>query len=261
MTALFLSVLVSSLLGSLHCAGMCGPLVAVYAGDDPSRGWRRLLAHALYSSGRLAAYATVGALAGALGEALDLAGSAVGVQRVTAIVAGLLIAAWGAFSLLRLGGADGARLPFPAWLQRSVARAMQRLKEKPPVVRATLLGLTSALLPCGWLYIFAVIAAGSGSVLGGTLVMAAFWLGTLPVMLAVGVSIQSLAGPLRRHVPALCAAAMVVVGLFAVFSRWDGLADATQLPAVPMSIEEAVERAGDAGEATRPCCAPHADSE
>ena len=69
MTALFLSVLVSSLLGSLHCAGMCGPLVAVYAGDDPSRGWRRLLAHALYSSGRLAAYATVGALAGALGEA------------------------------------------------------------------------------------------------------------------------------------------------------------------------------------------------
>ncbi|MFQ5457683.1 MAG: sulfite exporter TauE/SafE family protein, partial [Myxococcota bacterium] len=40
-------------------------------------------------------------------------------------------------------------------------------------------------------------AAGSGGAANGALVMSAFWLGTLPVMLAVGVGLQALAGPLR----------------------------------------------------------------
>jgi sulfite exporter TauE/SafE len=49
--------------------------------------------------------------------------------------------------------------------------------------------------------------------------MAVFWLGTLPVMLGLGVGLVALAGPLRRHVPAVCAVAMIVVGLLAVAGR------------------------------------------
>ena len=55
--------------GSLHCAGMCGPLVAAYAGmpgsDTPWR--RRALAHGAYSIGRLLAYLALGGLAAGLG--------------------------------------------------------------------------------------------------------------------------------------------------------------------------------------------------
>ncbi|MBE7450024.1 MAG: sulfite exporter TauE/SafE family protein [Kofleriaceae bacterium] len=41
--------------------------------------------------------------------------------------------------------------------------------------RAALLGLLSAALPCGWLWAFVVVAAGTGSPVGGALVMTAFW--------------------------------------------------------------------------------------
>ena len=49
--------------------------------------------------------------------------------------------------------------------------------------------------------------------------MAAFWAGTLPVMVGVGVGLQRLAGPLRRHVPTMTAAVLIVVGLVTVMGR------------------------------------------
>jgi sulfite exporter TauE/SafE len=49
--------------------------------------------------------------------------------------------------------------------------------------------------------------------------MTVFWLGTLPVMATLGVGVARLAGPLRRHVPVLCAVALVVVGILAVTGR------------------------------------------
>ena len=45
------TVLVTSLVGSLHCAAMCGPFVAVYATRD---GGGALGPHLAYSGGRLA---------------------------------------------------------------------------------------------------------------------------------------------------------------------------------------------------------------
>ena len=110
MTALVAAVFVASLVGSLHCAGMCGGLVAFYAGGAMGTGaaagagvtrgggtarggWA---AHAAYSLGRLIVYAAIGALAGTLGAALDgIGGTLVGVQRVAAVVAGLFIAPGG----------------------------------------------------------------------------------------------------------------------------------------------------------------------
>lgn len=67
--------------------------------------------------------------------------------------------------------------------------ALRRLMDRPPVVRAAATGLFTTLLPCGWLYAFVVTAAGTGSgtPLHGAALMAVFWLGTLPMMLTVGV--------------------------------------------------------------------------
>jgi len=82
-----------------------------------------------------------------------------------------------------------------------------------------LLGLASALLPCGWLYAFVVIASGTGSVAGGVAVMAAFWLGTLPMLLGLGVGVQQLGRRIRRHVPIVMALALLAVGLTTVLGR------------------------------------------
>ena len=216
MTALALTVLAASLVGSLHCAGMCGGFVAFYTGAG---GRRQGLGHAAYNLGRLAAYATLGALAGTLGAALDLAAAPAGIERGAAVLAGALIALWGTRTLLETAGVRMARLEPPAALRGAVARGVAAVAVEPPVTRALVIGLLTGLLPCGWLYAFIVTAAGTGDPLRGAGLMAVFWLGTLPVMAGLAVAVQALAGSLRRWVLAVCAVAMIVVGLLAVAGR------------------------------------------
>jgi len=219
-TALAATVFVGSLLGSLHCAGMCGGFVSFYAGADAGRGGPgRLRAHLSYHGGRLATYVALGALAGAVGSAVDRAGTLAGIGRLAAVAAGAIMAAWGIVLLLQ---ALDVRLPWarvPARISRWLAPAYRRVAGQPPVVRALLLGLLSTLLPCGWLYAYAVVAAGTGRAGEGALVMAAFWLGTVPVLAALGGGIQLAVGPLRRRLPVVTSAALIAVGLLTLWTR------------------------------------------
>lgn len=219
MGALLATVFLASLLGSLHCVGMCGGFVAFYSGADGSGGSRRLLSHAAYSGGRLVAYLTLGLAAGTIGAALDLAGSLAGFQRIAAVVAGVVMIVWGILALLQIGGVkvfrhgSGSRLS--GWLRRGISLVGHR----PPVIRAGVVGLLSGVLPCGWLWAFLVTAAGTGSAWRGAAVMASFWAGTVPVLLALGLGAQLLGVPLRRHIPAVTALILVALGLYAVIGR------------------------------------------
>ena len=59
------AVVTASLLGSMHCVGMCGPL-AIWAsggGDQVSRG-TLLTSTSLYHAGRLTTYTLAGCIAG-----------------------------------------------------------------------------------------------------------------------------------------------------------------------------------------------------
>ena len=219
-TALLLTVFVASLVGSLHCIGMCGPFVAFYSGADGSGGARRLLSHAAYSGGRLLTYAAFGLAAGAVGAALDVAGSLAGFQRIAAIVAGATMILWGVFALLQIRGvrvfkhSSGGRR-----IAGMFRRGLSLVGGKPPIIRAGFIGLLSGFLPCGWLWAFVVTAAGTGSSLKGVAVMTAFWAGTVPALLAVGLGAQLVSAPLRRHVPAVTAILLVVLGLYAILGR------------------------------------------
>lgn len=220
MTALALAVLSASLLGSLHCAGMCGGFVAVYAGGLERGGARvRLGAHLAYSAGRLAAYASLGAAAGALGAALDATGRLAGVQRAAAVVAGALIVLWGALALAESRGVRLPRLVAAPALRGLVRRGVEAVAARPPAARGLAMGLLTGLLPCGWLYAFVITAAGTGSALAGAATMAVFWLGTLPAMIGVGIGLAVVSAPLRRYVPTACALAMIALGLLSVAGR------------------------------------------
>jgi sulfite exporter TauE/SafE len=220
MTPLLATVFVASLVGSMHCIGMCGPFVAFYSGADGSAGARRLLSHAAYSGGRLLTYAAFGLAAGAIGAVLDVAGSLAGVQRIAGIVAGATMILWGVLALLQLrgvrifkhGSGNGR-------ISRFLRRGFSLVSDKPPVVRAAVVGLLSGLLPCGWLWAFVVTAAGTGSAFKGAAVMTAFWAGTVPALLAVGLGAQIISAPLRRHVPAVTAVLLVALGLVAIVGR------------------------------------------
>ncbi len=216
---LVLPVLGMSVVGSLHCAGMCGPIVAFYAGGDEAKWRQRWQAHVAYHGGRGVGYAGLGAVAGAIGAAADLAGTAAGLGRVAVVVAGAVMVMWGIALLFAAGGWQVPHVGLPARLQERIVMIMRRLRDRPPTARALLIGLATALMPCGWLYGFAVMAAGTGSVATGALVMTAFWIGTVPVLLGIGVGVQAVVGRLRRHVPVLAAMVLILIGLYAVLGR------------------------------------------
>jgi sulfite exporter TauE/SafE len=94
-----------------------------------------------------------------------------------------------------------------------------RVRDQSVGTRALVTGLATTLLPCGWLYVFVATAGGTGKVSDGIMVMTIFWLGTVPALVAVGIGAQRVFGPLRRRLPALGAAAVVLMGVLALNGR------------------------------------------
>lgn len=215
--ALAAAVFTASLLGSLHCAGMCGAFVAFAVGlDGKTPRVPRSTLQAAYHAGRLATYLTLGAAAGAAGSVFDIAGSLVGVQRAALAMAGACMVVFGLIAVLRIHGVTIPAAPAPAWLRRFASAALSAASTQSPLARAGLTGLLTTLLPCGWLYAFVITSAGTGSAVAGAGMMGVFWIGTLPALIAVGSGVQALAsrlGALGRHVPTVTAAAVIVIGM------------------------------------------------
>jgi sulfite exporter TauE/SafE len=220
MTALILPIFLLSLTGSLHCAGMCGAFVALAVENerDTVPRWRL---QAAYHLGRLATYLMLGAAAGVAGQALDLAGALIGSQRVAAALAGAMMIGFGLLSLGRAlgGGWRIGHLPLPPLLERWAVAGQRAAGKLAPLPRAAAIGLLTTFLPCGWLWIFVSAAAGTASWQRGVLVMAVFWVGTLPVLVTLGASFGGLSRLLGKRLPVVTALAIVAVGIYALTLR------------------------------------------
>ncbi|MFN7020152.1 MAG: sulfite exporter TauE/SafE family protein [Phycisphaerales bacterium] len=251
MQVLLTTILIASLLGSTHCAGMCGAFAAFSAGAPAPAGscaasrWSLVAA---YNLGRLVTYLVMGAAAGAVGAAVDLGGSMVGVQRAAAVGAGAVMVGFGVVAVMRALGARVGRAPLPGWLLRFAKSAHLKAIDLPPVTRAATVGLLTTLLPCGWLYAFVVAAAGTGGPLSGAAAMAVFWVGTLPMMGAIGLGVQTLAGPLRRHLPVLTSVLMIAAGLWTLSGRMSApvMAAPVTMPGGPEGVGRFIEEADEA---------------
>ena len=163
-----IAVLGASLLGSAHCAGMCGPFTLLFQTSPASL--------AAYHGARALAYALLGGIAGAFGSLLLRSFSFLSLP----FFGVLLFATYFSFLGLQIFTNRAWHPPLPAGLSRSLLpRALQRKSEW---ARALWIGFASIFLPCGWLYSFLLGAVAAQSARGGALTMAAFWLGTLPAL-------------------------------------------------------------------------------
>ncbi len=212
------SLLVASLVGSPHCAGMCGGFVCFVAGQ--ATGSRRVLAHAAYHGGRLVSYAALGALAGLLGAGAEKFGARLGIAHSAGILAGALMVAWGLAGILGALGVGGFGRHRPGFAGRLLTRALRAVGNRPPEQRAVTIGILSTLLPCGWLYTFVAVAAGTGTPGAGALTMAIFWIGTVPVLAGLGLLAQRAFGPLRRWLPVGASAFVVALGLLSIAGKF-----------------------------------------
>jgi sulfite exporter TauE/SafE len=202
----FGAALAGGLLGSAHCIGMCGPIAAALGTIDvPLRPL--VVRHLAYNLGRVFTYAFMGAMAGAAGLWLSQYRlPMIAAQQLFAVVAGVIMLAVG-LSVLGL-----IRLPRTWAVPEIFAPLYRGLLNARSVGGFFLAGLANGFLPCGLVYSFVALAAAGGSVAAGWLLMAAFGLGTLPAMLAVGCGSRLLTHAARLRVYRVAAVLIVLLG-------------------------------------------------
>lgn len=179
------------LAGGVHCIGMCGGVVGALSGATGQLHPSMRL-HLAYSAGRIASYAVAGGLAGSAGGLLGWAGSAaLGArgsplgQSLFLLVASLMLIVLGLY-LSGLAPAVRHVESLGAGLWRRLQPIARPLLPAATVPRAMAIGAIWGFLPCGLVYAMLATAMATGSPARGAAVLAAFGLGTLPNLLAVG---------------------------------------------------------------------------
>lgn len=179
---LLMSGLLLGAFSSVHCAGMCGPILLTvnrFGSGRREDAVRRMVA---YQTARVVAYAALGAAAGYTGNTIATSGF----PRVLAIISGLILLATAIGMTLR-----AVRQPLGSKWSSFVVRlglAAMRLVRTHPLRGHVVLGFAHGLLPCGPLYAAVAASALLGSIVQSAIFMASFGVGTLPLLVGVTVS-------------------------------------------------------------------------
>lgn len=206
-----LPIFLVGLAGSVHCVGMCGGIVSALSAASPPRphaviaitvapsGAAVQLGRVLaYNTGRIGSYMAAGALAGGLAD------GAAGLVRVAALqqagywMANLMLVALGLYLMDAWRGL--ARLEAAGqFLWRRVQPAVKPLLPMDSALKALALGGLWGWLPCGMVYSVLLTAMLSGSAASGAAIMLAFGLGTLPMLIGLGLLGARIRAGVRRH--------------------------------------------------------------
>lgn len=203
------TLFVSGLLGSFHCAGMCGGFVLAL--DRPGGfPWRRLGVQGLFHLGKTGTYVFLGALAGLLGTAALRAPFLPAAQALLSVIAGTLMVVFGLqlMQLLR-------ELPLGSWFgpESPYGRAFKAVLNLRGPVAPIAVGAMTGFLPCPLVYAFGAEALRQGSLLRAMGVMAVLGLASIPALVLV-VWIGARVSPvLRARFVRVAGAAIVLLGL------------------------------------------------
>lgn len=205
-----LSIFGASLLGSLHCAGMCTGLVASLTSGPRSR--------ATFHIGRGVAYTGLGAIAGVFGGQVFPGG----VGLPPALETAALVVFVAALLLLGLKSFQSVHFAWPAPIARRVTAFYAKVVKPGShgIAVPFFGGLLLPLLPCGWLYAFVLGAASTGSAARGAVSLFAFYLGTIPALEFSTTVFRRMLGPVARRVPQLPGLILIAAGVFSLLLKF-----------------------------------------
>ncbi|MDY0123261.1 sulfite exporter TauE/SafE family protein [Sulfurimonas sp.] len=225
-TVNILSIISIAFLGSFgHCIGMCGGIVLAYSTikiDPKSSKVSQSTAHLLYSLGRVFTYSVLGAIFGALGGVVTFSNTANGVMLIVAGIAMVLagLSLMGKIKFLTLIEHSFSSSPLYKDMFKRVLNSRSNFS-------FFTLGMLNGLLPCGFVYFFAITAASTASPLYGALVMAIFGLSTIPAMFSLGfLASLSSATNFRNMMMSLSSFAVIIYGIYTLYNGYDYIARA-----------------------------------
>jgi sulfite exporter TauE/SafE len=186
----FITPLTVGLVGSLHCIGMCGPIVVALPLKKQNVA-SKIAGALLYNSGRIFTYGFIGVLFGTLGRGIHLAG----LQQGTSIVLGILMIVSVLFPFvfrekITIGNIWGG-------LAARLIGQLKKLFANRSYFSLLMIGLLNGLLPCGLVYVAVAGAISSGEVVSGALFMMLFGLGTVPMLLTAALASDAIGQHIR----------------------------------------------------------------
>lgn len=220
-----ISIISIALLGSFgHCIGMCGGIVVAYSSTKIQNEWsktKQSIAHLFYSFGRITTYVILGALFGLVG----------GVVTFDNLTSGVLLLITGTLMVL-VGLSLSGKIKFLTSLEHSVSKSswyqtiFRSLVGSKSLTSFYLLGLLNGLLPCGFVYVFAITAASTGSAFWGAFVMLIFGLSTIPALFSVGFFVGLFKQANLRNLFIKVASILVILfGFYIAYQGYEYIAD------------------------------------
>lgn len=224
----FISIVTIALLGSFgHCIGMCGGIVVAYSSTKIKSEYNKVtqsIAHLLYSFGRVTTYTLLGAIFGFVGGVVSFSNTTSGVML---LVTGLMMILVG-FSLL-------GKVKFLTLLEQTCSKStfyqrnFKALLGSKSLFSFYLLGLLNGLLPCGFVYVFAITAASTGSAFWGAVVMFIFGISTIPALFFLGFFIGLFKQSNLRDIFIKIASILVIIfGIYIAYQGYEYIIDPTK---------------------------------
>lgn len=227
-TISIVSIITIAFLGSFgHCVGMCGGIVVAYSSTKVQSSWNKKVqatAHLLYSFGRVTTYVILGFIFGAVG----------GVVTFDNFTSGILLLTTGALMVL-IGLSLTGKIKFLTMIECSVSKSPLYQKTFKSLIGSNsftsfyLLGMLNGLLPCGFVYVFAITAASTGSPFWGAFVMLIFGLSTIPALFSLGFFVGiSKQFAFRDIMIKMAAITVIAFGIYIAYLGYEYIVDPTK---------------------------------
>ena len=202
---MLVSAFILGLLGSFHCVGMCGP-IAFMLPVDRSNTVKKITQIAIYHFGRLLAYSIIGLIFGLIGKSLYI----FGFQQQLSIIIGVLM-----ILVVLIPQQTFNKYNFSKPIYRLISKvktALGSAMKKKTMDTFLTIGFLNGFLPCGLVYMALFAAIAGGNAINGSLYMAVFGLGTIPLMTTAIYFSQFLKGKARQRIQKAIPVFVILIG-------------------------------------------------
>ncbi|MEN9702529.1 MAG: hypothetical protein RIR55_1871 [Bacteroidota bacterium] len=179
------------LLGSVHCIGMCGPLVMALPISQKNT-FQKFVALSLYHGGKIGSYAILGLLFGLFGSQFPV----FELQKNISIVIGITMLLYVLYVFVLKP--RHFQLGIFGKYYNHIVKLLSKLFKSKSAVSFLFIGLLNGLLPCGMIYLALSSSMATQNVLYGGLLMLFFGLGTVPALLMVALGGQYMGFAFRK---------------------------------------------------------------
>ncbi|MCL8007709.1 sulfite exporter TauE/SafE family protein [Gelidibacter japonicus] len=200
------SAVILGLLGSFHCVGMCGP-IAFMLPVDRQNSTKKVFQIFTYHFGRILAYSIIGLFFGLVGKSLYI----FGLQQQLSIGIGILMIIV-VLIPTRIFNKYNFSKPIYKLISKVKTGLGQAFKRKTADTFLTI-GFLNGFLPCGLVYMAVFASLAMDGALKGSLYMALFGMGTIPLMTSAIYLGKFLNSKVKQRIQKAVPVFVVIIGI------------------------------------------------